>query len=516
MNYLDIYTILLIIIGIIYLSFFVYSLKQKDNPLAVLFSLQCLFSAIYIFAVTAQLNAQSVEEIMFFQKIKYFGAPFIPLTWFLFSYRINKKRSPNIKLLLLLFIIPVLTLILVSTNEYHHLYYKSVSAIPYKGYLITHRETGVLYYLESVYSLGALVFSLYVFYKAWADSGYHLKSPYSGLSLGLISSSIICVLYLLGETPMGIDFMPLGFLIIAAGYALAIHYFDLFDTNEIYRDVIFSNLKEGIIVIDSNHILIDYNLAAKEVFTWLKEKNKGKKISTFSEGQLILESQNQDFSLALKRDDKIMYCDFKVTELKNNNITVGYTYVFMDTNEKHHMLKKLNYLARHDGLTDIYNKNTTLEVASSFLEDAKMSHDLVSVLIMDVDNFKYINDHYGHLAGDYVLKEIASELKIILSDKARFGRYGGDEFLIVLLGLSEKETLKLAERVREQISSKSYSIDNTNIQITLSIGIATIDFQTEDTDITLDQLIKYADIALYESKDSGRDSIQLYQEQFSK
>lgn len=510
MNYLDVYTIVLIIIGFIYLSFFAYSFVRKENSLAMIFSIQCLFSAIYIFGVTAQFNADTLEKIMLFQKIKYFGSSFIPLTWFLFSYRIFKRKSPNIYIIIPLCIIPVLTLILVSTNEFHHLYYKSVIGIPYNGYLITHRETGVLYYLGTLYSISAMTFSLYVFYRSWANDGYHIRSPYLGLSIGLVSAFVIGIIYLSGRTPMGIDFTPLGFLVIAVAYAIAIFHFNLFDTEEIYRDVIFSTLKEGIIVTDNNDMIIDYNQAAEEVFEWLNEQNIGKKISNFSEGKVMIENRGQDFSIALERDDKLKYCDFKVTELKHLNRVVGYTYVFIDTTEKYQMMKKLHYLARHDGLTDIYNKNTILEVASTLLSSAKEVGDSVSLLLMDVDNFKYINDHYGHLAGDYVLKEIASELSVILDYKGVFGRYGGDEFIIVLLGLSIEETFKLAERLRKKIVSRSFLIDEKDIHVTLSIGISTVNFSDDISDININQLIKKADMALYQSKEQGRNSIQLY------
>ena len=124
-------------------------------------------------------------------------------------------------------------------------------------------------------------------------------------------------------------------------------------------------------------------------------------------------------------------------------------------------------------------------------------------IMMDIDFFKKINDNYGHNAGDAVLKELVRRVLAELRPYDTFGRYGGEEFVILLPGAFMYEVLVVSERVRNAIRNTPFPIGSTDIQVTSSFGVAEFDFKENS-----DALINRADVALYKAKHNGRDRIE--------
>lgn len=128
----------------------------------------------------------------------------------------------------------------------------------------------------------------------------------------------------------------------------------------------------------------------------------------------------------------------------------------------------------------------------------------LSLIVADLDYFKRINDTYGHPAGDAVLVKVASRLRSCIRPQEALGRYGGEEFLIVLPGSSHKTAMAVAERMRMAIASQPESIAGAVLQLTISAGIASTDLFPA---ATTDELISRADVALYAAKDRGRNRV---------
>jgi len=157
-----------------------------------------------------------------------------------------------------------------------------------------------------------------------------------------------------------------------------------------------------------------------------------------------------------------------------------------------------------DGLTNIFNKRYFIEALEREMSRAQRHDRKLSILMFDIDFFKKVNDTYGHLAGDYVLQEIAT----IISDRARheeiFARYGGEEFVVLLPESPIDGALSLAEQLRELIETHQFTFEDEDISVTISIGIATIDSEIS----TASALVKKADDCLYQAKSEGRNCIR--------
>ena len=144
-----------------------------------------------------------------------------------------------------------------------------------------------------------------------------------------------------------------------------------------------------------------------------------------------------------------------------------------------------------------------MEEAKKELLRSKRYGHFVSVLMLDVDRFKMFNDEYGHQAGDEALKALVKTCKLRIRTTDIFGRYGGEEFLLILPETNQEAAYKLAEEIRINVADMEIKYLSKTMHITLSIGIVTTNLKSEDSSV--DQLINYADKALYRAKDNGRN-----------
>jgi diguanylate cyclase (GGDEF)-like protein len=156
-----------------------------------------------------------------------------------------------------------------------------------------------------------------------------------------------------------------------------------------------------------------------------------------------------------------------------------------------------------DGLTQIFNKRYFLETLEREIARSHRYRREMSLVMFDIDHFKKINDSYGHLAGDYVLKHLAQTVKTRIRREDCFARYGGEEFAIVLPEIDGLNAKPFAEKIRQLVEGTEFKFENTNIPVTISMGVATLDMDSTEPQA----LIKRADERLYEAKSSGRNCV---------
>ncbi len=161
--------------------------------------------------------------------------------------------------------------------------------------------------------------------------------------------------------------------------------------------------------------------------------------------------------------------------------------------------------ASHDELTGILNRRMLSEMADRELDRAWRSKSPLSMLMLDLDFFKKINDTYGHLAGDAVLQEITRRIQIGLRSLDIFGRYGGEEFMVLLPGCELDFARIVADHIRLLVYEKPVLFNQQPIPVSMSIGIAALQFEHK---MTLVELMDHADVALYKAKHAGRNCIE--------
>ncbi|MGB5445784.1 MAG: GGDEF domain-containing protein, partial [Psychromonas sp.] len=163
----------------------------------------------------------------------------------------------------------------------------------------------------------------------------------------------------------------------------------------------------------------------------------------------------------------------------------------------------LQNVAFKDNLTDIFNRHYLFEAAESLFNRAEEFNEPISLLLIDIDHFKKVNDSYGHIIGDNILKYFVGNIQNILRTDDIFVRYGGEEFIVLLPKVNIDESLIVAEKLRRSVEHNAYRKNELNIPITISIGVS--QYQHNET---LENLISRADLGLYRAKQSGRNQVQ--------
>ncbi|MGL1958393.1 MAG: diguanylate cyclase [Colwellia sp.] len=168
--------------------------------------------------------------------------------------------------------------------------------------------------------------------------------------------------------------------------------------------------------------------------------------------------------------------------------------------------KDLEVLSQTDGLTQLHNRMHWENCVQAEFKRWTRSQHTSSLVILDVDNFKYINDEYGHMAGDEVIRHISALIRHHVRETDVSGRYGGDEFTILLADTPLKNSYIFAERLRKEVCAAVVKYNDIDINYTISLGIAELDSSVASH---LDWIAN-ADKALYRSKNGGRNKVSLY------
>ena len=182
-------------------------------------------------------------------------------------------------------------------------------------------------------------------------------------------------------------------------------------------------------------------------------------------------------------------------------VAAGLFFMLMASEE---FAAQISHLATHDALTDIYNRRAFENLAQQRLTADGRTGSISTLLTLDLDSFKSINDKYGHAAGDKVLVQATRTIVSNLRACDIFGRYGGDEFCILLPDTGAHEALLVGERLRQAVEAMVITVDDVNLTITVSIGMAVDEARKSD----LEALLVAADKRLYQAKLQGRNYVR--------
>ncbi|MEA2236889.1 MAG: two-component system, cell cycle response regulator [Thermoanaerobaculia bacterium] len=198
------------------------------------------------------------------------------------------------------------------------------------------------------------------------------------------------------------------------------------------------------------------------------------------------------------RDGRARELELKIAELETRNLDL--------------LLKNrtLADISARDTLTGLYNRWYVMEKIDSEMNRSLRNGSPVSVLMLDIDHFKRVNDEFGHSAGDGVLRSVAQVLRESCRVYDVPGRYGGEEFCVVLPETKAGNTTVVAERIRERMAASSFDVGSDSVVVTASIGIAGIDSAEGEGMVSPSTLIDRADRALYSAKHHGRNRVELW------
>lgn len=507
-----VYILCVALAGFLSLFLSVYAqLKLKDSPGVGYYILATFFSAVFTFAYAFELSSTSLEQIKFWLRIEYLAMPFIPLLMlFMCLEYVGKKLNQLTGFLLLL--IPLTTVFMMNTNDLHHFYYSSVSLRQDIPFAVLDLDYGPWFYVHSLYVFLCLVISIVILLIQAKKSLFKFRMQILLMVTGLLMPIVANHFYLNDLSPYGIDLGPVSMSLAFLFHGTALLSYQMFDVAPIARDTVFENMKEGVIVLNQEKAIVDFNKAIVKVIPVLNNNVIGKTVTdvmnTNQRLAKILQSEQEcDFEILI--DGEVSHFHIRFTPVETlNHSSIGQIITFVDVTERVTMQGKLQQLASVDGLTQIFNR--TFLVKKWELNYERFHNKNVTVIMFDVDHFKKVNDNFGHEVGDIVLAKVAKMAKETLREIDVIGRYGGEEFIIYLPDTSILEGYEVANRIRERIASTPIPFNNQDIRVTSSFGISSaMILLEEDPRQTLQALMRQADQALYEAKRNGRNRVNI-------
>jgi diguanylate cyclase (GGDEF)-like protein/PAS domain S-box-containing protein len=208
-----------------------------------------------------------------------------------------------------------------------------------------------------------------------------------------------------------------------------------------------------------------------------------------------------------RKDGSLYYEDSRITPIYNKEGKLTYYLAIKhDITERKLLETKLKEIAIRDPLTNTYNRWYLMERFHQIIDNYKRVKNPFSLVILDIDFFKEINDSYGHQAGDYILTNFANIVNQNIRSYDIFGRYGGEEFILLLPDTDKENAYILVKRILNIIRNNPFIYEDIGIKLTFSSGIIESSEISLDK-VSVDELIKVADSRLYEAKQTGRNKI---------
>jgi len=268
------------------------------------------------------------------------------------------------------------------------------------------------------------------------------------------------------------------------------------------------DISDALLVFNTNLELTQLNPIAKQLF--------GDPIDPDIQAHFLdllnnLENQKEQSSmhsrLVMPKDGTEMHFDVKISSLVAMNRLVGYSVLLRDVTALIHSMQQLEQLAVTDPLTGLHNRRYFHVEGERMMEQAQRYHHPICVMTFDVDNFKEINDRFGHPVGDEVLQHIAAQIRASTRKTDIAARFGGDEFVFLLPESKQEFAVSLSKRLQNLFRNKPFVMEDQEIRLTASFGIACFLPDAAQSALTLDELVRYADQKLYEAKQAGRNKI---------
>ena len=296
-----------------------------------------------------------------------------------------------------------------------------------------------------------------------------------------------------------------GILVIESDYEEGVwRFIDLSDVKEydLNHQYSFEDGITGYILKHATPLLLN---STEEIETFLAKQNRvnvGPQPKTFMGAPMVFKDRVIGAIVAhdLKREFAFSQDDYNLFVMVTGQAAIGF--------ENVRLISQLDYLAKTDALTGIYNRGHFQNVSKNILIDAENNKSNISMIMMDIDLFKGLNDSHGHHVGDRVLQTTVEACKSILREKDIIGRVGGEEFSIVLPDTNLNEAQKIAERIRSSIEQLWIDHNGTKVRTTVSLGVASLHQLDHGS---LDALLQISDQALYQAKANGRNCVKVFQ-----
>lgn len=493
-----------------------YSLRRQGVAGAGSFAVLTLAEAAWSLAYVAQRTSASLATQLFWNSIQFSATLVAVMGYFNFVVRYTQTKERPMDGIRALFGALALGLAaLIWSDGAHHL----VRVAPYLAadppVMRLVFQDGPLFILLTLYFYGLILYSTVLLVVKFMASPRIFRMQIGLVLLGVLIPWVVSVLAFSGLVAVRLhDVVPLTFAPSNLIMFAALFRFRLFDIAPIARDILVERLQDGVIVLDQRWRIVDFNPAAREIFDLSNTLTPGRLIqhqlpAVYQFITHLVETPNARSEISMEVMGTLSRYEVSALPLYHPlGALLGYLVTLRDITEQKRTEAQLQRLAQTDYLTDVYNRRAFFELAAPELERSRRYLHRLAFILIDVDNFKKVNDTYGHLVGDRVLQNVARACQRSLREVDQLARYGGEEFVVMLPETDEAGACRSAERLRQVIEQAEFNTHEGVVRITASLGVSVFHPGRLKS---LDQLLGQADQALYHAKQAGRNQVCLWQ-----
>lgn len=480
---------------------------------AFLFLLVCAW--IWTAAFILELVSTTLEMKLLFAKIQFIGIVLIPVAWLHFAL-VHVGRRLKIHFWILIFLIVALSFVFILLVPMPNLFWGYPSLIPVNGaFNVVDYDYGPLFtYVLMPFTNILILSSLGLLVHLFLEHHTLYKKQTLLIIVGTSIPLVMNILYIFGITPVThLNYSTASLSITGVLFGYALFKFRYLDVYPLARDIIFEQMQDPVLVLNERKVIIDANRAAiglVPVSVDLVGSDYHKLESLyFHEGLMDSLSDTgksgPEDSVAIES----RLFDVTVKQVEDIRGQGGCTIIlFHDVTERENLHRKIEELGRRDPLTGVFNRRELISHIEQLYEEAYDRRLPLSLLMLDIDSFKQVNDTYGHDMGDRALETFAKVLFHSIQPTDIVGRYGGDEFIIVSLGTSLDRAIVMAEEIRREVSLQKLPTTVGDMSLRTSIGVKTFDFVGEKR--LSDPATKFlaeVDEVLYIAKRKGKNRI---------
>ncbi len=503
-DYTNIFSYLLYILIAVYIIRTNYINKNKNTKLINFRKLATLIAGINIVNIMITFATGEIAIIVLVQILQLFKTLFVPM-WVIFAFNCSKKSYAD-KILNLLLYMPIAIVYITAMIPIFNVdLFDYITVTDINGIVEIHSSYSGYIYMLVVY---VIILTISITLNFIID--IIKKKPYVNFYtyINIIVGLIIINTYLfdvINVVELNVIDKSIHINIIFTLYAvLLIREMEMEKTYSI-ENLVIQHMDQPFMLLDKNKMITSFNHAAGRVFPVIKYDNS--RSYHISEIMNMSADFNEDFTQVSFRnlsDEGFQDFQANVSRVQVGDKVHGYGIVIYDRTEENKLLDDLERLATIDNLTEIYNRKTFFDKSTEIISLCAREQKNYAALMLDLDNFKRINDTYSHQAGDKVLKEVAKTIKKNLRNYDVFGRYGGEEFSVVVINITEGTLRSIADKLNEVVRDLYIVWEGEHIPITVSIGACFVKDYGPDYD--LQKILYFADEALYDSKHKGKDT----------
>jgi diguanylate cyclase (GGDEF)-like protein len=487
-------------------SMVTYAIRQRSLGIASHFSGLCLCLVIWNVGFIMEIISPSLRWKIFFSNASLTAIELLPPSLFALA-AMQAGLYPRLKRYLWLTLaLPIITILVIWSDDFHHLFRSTSVLSSYNGYLYLNSQYGLWYYWIHL-PVAYILLGLSLVMMFWALP--HQQPIYRKQTWAMIASLVfpyaVSIATSLEIIPLPYyDLTPSMLTLSCLIIAYALFNFRFLRVVPLARDLVFEQMSDGVLVLDSRHILVDINQAAYQIMNLSIGDTAHNILALFKPDQMPETTNQVQISIGKEPDER--HYNARITAVRDKeNALLGWVVLLHDNTETLRLLEKLQYMATIDAITEIYNRRYFMQILNDEWARARRYDTMMALVMMDLDHFKNVNDTYGHLAGDAVLKEVTQLCRQNLRDVDKMGRFGGEEFTMLLPETDLEGARATAERLRLLIAGHVVRFRGMEISVTVSMGVAELPPDREATSVT--RFLKAADDALYVAKRSGRNCV---------